>query len=135
MGQPHCPAEQACAAGHFLSQAPQELPVVCKSTHESPQRTSVPGQGWLLGMHTSTAQISPTLQVLSQLPQWAGVLRLLHSVPHSCSPTGHWQLPSTQAAPPAHAVSQVPQWAESDIGSKHWPWQNSTPSGQPHTPP
>jgi hypothetical protein len=40
-----------------------------------------------------------------------------------------------QAAPPVQAVSHEPQCAASDMGSKHCPAQNKTPSGQPHTPP
>jgi hypothetical protein len=135
LGQPHTPPEHAWAAEHFVPQAPQELAVVCRFTHASPQRVSPLGQGWVLGMQLSTAQISPALHALPQLPQCWGEFRLEHSLPHSCSPLGHWHLPSRQAAPPLHAVSQLPQCCASDIGSKHCPWQNSTASGQPHTPP
>jgi hypothetical protein len=86
-------------------------------------------------MQIVTAQISPVAHARSQLPQCRGEFKLEHSAPQSCSPTAHAHLPSIQAAPPLQAVSHAPQWAASDIGSKHWPWQNSALSGQPHTPP
>jgi hypothetical protein len=134
-GQPQTPPEQSCAAGHFVPHAPHELAVVCRFTQASPQRVSPFGHGCVLGMQRSTAQISPGLQALPQAPQFCGVFKFEHSVPQTCSPLGHWQAPSRHAFPPLHAVSQLPQCWASDIGSKHWPWQNNTPSGQPHTPP
>jgi hypothetical protein len=118
-----------------MSQAPHDPAVVCRSTQASPQRVRPAGQACVLGMQLVTAQISPAAQVLSQVPQCLGEFKFEHSVPHSCSPVAHAHLPSMQAAPPLHAVSHEPQWAASDIGSKHWPAQNSTLSGQPHTPP
>jgi hypothetical protein len=121
LGQPQTPPEQACAAEHFVPQAPQELAVVCRFTQASPQRVKPLGQGCVLGMQLSTAQISPVLQALPQLPQSWGVFRLEHSLPHSCSPVAHAHLPSIQAPPPVHAVSHVPQCAASDMGSKHCP--------------
>lgn len=117
VGQPHLPAEQACPVPHFVSQLPQALEVLCTSTQASPHLVRPLGQGCVAGMHVFTAQISPVLQALSQLPQCLAELRLEHSVPHSCSPTPHWHLPSTQPAPPMHAVSQLPQCAASDLGS------------------
>jgi hypothetical protein len=135
LGQPHLPPEHAWPPAHLVSQAPHEPAVVCRSTHASPQRVRPAGQACVLGMQLVTAQISPVAQVLSQLPQCFGEFKLEHSLPHSCSPVAHAHLPSIQAAPPLHAVSHEPQCAASDIGSKHCPAQNSTLSGQPHTPP
>jgi hypothetical protein len=135
LGQPHFPAEQACPPAHLVSHVPQVPAVVCKSTQASPQRVRPAGQACVLGIQLVTAQISPTAQVLSQLPQCCGEFRFEHSLPHSCSPVAHAHFPSKHAAPPEHAVVHEPQCAESDIGSKHWPPQNSTLSGQPHTPP
>jgi len=134
-GQPHFPAEHPWPAPHFVSHAPQLDAVVWRSTHASPQRVSPFGHACELGMQIVTAQISPVAQARSQLPQWRGEFKLEHSAPHSCSPAAHAHLPSTHAAPPPQAVSHAPQWAASDIGSKHWPWQNSALSGQPQTPP
>jgi hypothetical protein len=121
VGQPQLPAEQAWPPAHFVSQLPQALAVVCRSTQASPQRVSPPGQACVLGMQLLTAQISPALQALSQLPQCCAELRFEQAVPHSCSPGEQPHLPSIQAAPPVQAVSHEPQCAESDSGSKHCP--------------
>src|SRR6478609_7077456 len=100
-----------------MPQAPHDAALLCTSTQASPQAVRPCGQPCAAGMQLPSAHSSLVAHVFSQLPQCLALLRLEHSVPHSCSPVAHAHLPSTQPAPPWHAVSQLPQCCASDIGS------------------